>query len=83
MPRNHTYRCYLLDAQRHIGRVEIIDCLDDDDARLRAHEILAARPDFCGIEVWEFDRRVPIRPADADAFSTPSSETERWGTASS
>lgn len=83
MPRNHTYRCYLLDAQRHIGRVEIIDCLDDDDARQRAHEILAARPDFCGIEVWEFDRRVPIRPVDADAVSAASMRAERCGTASS
>ena len=66
MPRNHTYRCYLLDAQRHIGRVEIIDCLDDDDARLRAHEILAVRPNFHGIELWEFDRRVHIHLAEAD-----------------
>jgi hypothetical protein len=56
----HTYRCYLLDAQYHIALAEVIECRDDDAAKLKAREILAEKPNFRGIEVWERDRRVHI-----------------------
>src|SRR5712671_6586859 len=57
----HTYRCYLLDGHRHIAAVEVIDCADDRVAEGRAEQILAARPAFSGVEVWEWDRRVHVR----------------------
>jgi hypothetical protein len=56
MPAMRTYRCYLLDY--HIAAVEVMDCADDDEARQRADALLAQRPDFKGVEVWERDRRV-------------------------
>jgi hypothetical protein len=60
MPRTRSYRCHLLDAKCQIADAVVIDCLDDDAARLRSEEILAARPAFRAIEVWEFDRRVHV-----------------------
>lgn len=56
----HTYRCYLLDAQSHIASAEVIECPDDDAAKSRAREILAEKPGYRAIEVWDRDRRVHI-----------------------
>jgi hypothetical protein len=59
----HTYRCYLLNARRHFAAVEIIECPDDRTARRRAEQILAARPVYSGVEVWEWERRVHVQLA--------------------
>jgi len=59
----HTYRCYLLDARCHIAAVEVIECSDDRIAERRAEQILAARPAFSGVEVWELDRHVHAQMA--------------------
>jgi hypothetical protein len=60
MSRLHTYRCYLLDAQSHIASAEVIECVDDAAAKSRAREILAEKPNYRGIEIWDRDRRVHI-----------------------
>jgi hypothetical protein len=65
MPGPHTYRCYLLDAQSHIALAEVIECFDDDEARLKARKILAEKPYYSGVEVWERDRRVHVHLSDA------------------
>ena len=57
----HTYRCYLLNARSHIAGVEVIECSDDCIARRRAKQILAARPTFSGVEIWEGGRRVHVQ----------------------
>jgi len=67
MPRNRSYRCYLLDAECHIAEAVVIDCLDDHAARLRSEEILAGRPEFRAVEVWEFDRRVHVQLGSVSA----------------
>jgi hypothetical protein len=54
----HIYRCYLLNARRHFAAVEIIECNDDRVAKRKAKQLLAERPTFSGIEVWEWGRRV-------------------------
>ena len=59
----HTYRCYLLDARCHIAAVEVIECPDDRVAERRAEQILAARPAFSGVEVWDLERRVHVQMA--------------------
>jgi hypothetical protein len=67
----HTYRCYLLDGQSHIAWAEVIECLDDDEAKLRAREILAEKPSYRAIEVWERDRRVHVHRS-SDVAPAPS-----------
>jgi hypothetical protein len=69
MPVLHTYRCYLIDAQSHFARAEVIRCARDDEARLRARKLLAEKPDYRAVEVWEGDRRVGTYPA-SDLAST-------------
>jgi predicted dinucleotide-binding enzyme len=59
-----TYRCFLLDAQSHIASAQLIVCGNDDDAKLRAREILADKPAYRAIEVWDLDRRVHVRLSD-------------------
>lgn len=53
-----TYRCYFLDYR--IAAVEVMECADDEEARQRADALLAERPDFKGVEVWERDRRAHV-----------------------
>ena len=66
MPGMHAYRCYLLDVQSHIASAKVVECLDDDEAKLRAREILAGKPGYPAIEVWDGARRVCLHPAGAD-----------------
>jgi hypothetical protein len=58
----HTYRCYLLDATDHIASVKLIECPDDDAAKLIAHNILAAEPEFSAVELWDLARQVNREP---------------------
>ena len=67
MREMHGYRCYLLDAQSHIASAEVVECRDDDEARLRAREILAEKPGYRAIEVWDCGRRVYVHPSGDDA----------------
>jgi hypothetical protein len=69
MPHLHTYRCYLLDAQSHIASAEVIECSDDAAAKSRAREILAEKPRFRGVEVWDRARRVHIYLSGEGAVS--------------
>lgn len=54
----HSYRCYPLDTHRRITTVEIVECADDDHAKLRSREICSARQSCHGLEVWDNARRV-------------------------
>jgi hypothetical protein len=67
MPGMHAYRCYLLDAQSHIACAEVVECRGDDEVKLRAREILAEKPGYRAIEVWDRGRRVYIHPSGDDA----------------
>ena len=51
------YRCFFLNRDGHITTVEIIDCVDDDDARRAALELQRQRGCFAA-EVWDEGRRV-------------------------
>jgi hypothetical protein len=42
----------------------LIVCGNDDDAKLRAREILADKPAYRAIEVWDLDRRVHVHLSD-------------------
>jgi hypothetical protein len=53
------YRCYFLNAARHIVGVEnISECTDDAEARTRAITFLPQRPQYRGVAVWERSRKV-------------------------
>jgi len=49
-----TYRLYRLDGAGKISAAEWIEAVDDDEARLRAHESL----DGASYELWEQKRLV-------------------------
>jgi hypothetical protein len=38
----------------------VIHCGYDREARQRTDDLLAQRPEFRGVEVWELDRRVYV-----------------------
>jgi hypothetical protein len=57
-----SYRCYLLDRDRRITAVEIVECADDDDAKLRSREICSTSQSCHGVEVWDNARRVYSYP---------------------
>jgi len=59
-----SYRCYLLDAKLHIATVDIVECGDDDDAKRRGREILAANGFYRAVEIWDRERRVALYPAE-------------------
>lgn len=56
--------CFLLDAQGAIRGAEPIAAAGDGEAWEAARRLLAARPDFRAVEVWEPQRR--IDPAGSD-----------------
>ena len=58
MPGTRPYRCYLLHYQ--VAAVEVMDCAADDEARQKAEALLAQRPTFKRVEVWERERRVHV-----------------------
>jgi hypothetical protein len=69
MPGLRAFRIFLLNAQSHITSAQVVMCHDDDAAKLRAREILAANPSCHGVEAWERDRRVCVHSSDAPAQS--------------
>jgi hypothetical protein len=40
--------------------IEVIHCGYDMEAKQRTDDLLAQRPEFRGVEVWELDRRVYV-----------------------
>jgi hypothetical protein len=53
------YRCYFLNSGGHIIRTEdIAGCADEHDARRTAIRLLNGQPRYCGISVWEGDRKI-------------------------
>lgn len=53
------YRCYFLNAERHIvGVEELHHCGNDTEARHAAMTLLNQRPHYCGVAVWERSRKV-------------------------
>lgn len=46
------YRCYLLDAYRHIASMQVIECDDDATALLEASRLLELSPGMA-VEVWD------------------------------
>jgi hypothetical protein len=53
------YRCYFLNAARHIVGVEnITGCTNDAKARTRAITLWQARSQYGGVAVWERSRKV-------------------------
>lgn len=62
-----TYRCFLVSGQR-IRSVEIFDCADDAEVRLKATAVLRSKPDHQGAEIWQAGRfvaRIPSIPPDS------------------
>lgn len=57
------YRCYFLDGQNHILRVETIDAPGDTEALAGAHLLYRGRSQYAYIEVFTgsrlVERRVP------------------------
>ena len=52
------YTYYLLNGDGSVPGFEFDQCGDDVEARLRALELLARRPERCGVEIWRDDRLV-------------------------
>ena len=73
------YRCYLLAADDHIARAEILKCADDEDARRQCRELVAVNDRHAGAEVWHGARRVYRYPEEAEALAR---ERRRKGDAS-
>jgi hypothetical protein len=64
------YRCYLLTVDDHIAKARILKCADDDEAKQRCREIIAAYPRFAVAEVWDGARRVCRCPDDVVALAS-------------
>jgi hypothetical protein len=54
------YHCLFIDLTGHVGKVEMLDCRDDDVAQVCADGLLA-RNDFDAVEIWCADRRLRRR----------------------
>ncbi len=52
------YRCYFLDAARHIKDSETFDARDDDDAMHKGVDRLRQRAEFSAVELWDNSRFV-------------------------
>jgi hypothetical protein len=50
-----SYRCYFMIEGRHSADVEVVQCRDDDAARMVAASFLLAREEL-SVEVWEGSR---------------------------
>jgi hypothetical protein len=71
-----SYRCYLLNIVNQIADFSVITCADDAEARRTADAILARRPEFHGVEVWELGRRVHVGLAGPGAPSRERSTSD-------
>jgi hypothetical protein len=63
----YSYRCYVLDCRYRVAAIKLIECDSDVEARQRADALLAQMPAFCGVEVWQRDRRVHINLVRVEA----------------
>jgi hypothetical protein len=71
------YRCYFLNMQARIERVELIEADTDSDAVARADTLFRERgAGFSDIEVWDRGRRVE-RQLD-DGSVTAAEQIRRW-----
>ena len=59
------YTYYLLNRDGSVPGFEFDQCGDDVEARLRALELLARRPERSGVEIWRDDRLVSRHAAEA------------------
>ena len=63
------YTYYLLNLDGSVPGFEFDQCRDDVEARLRALEMLARRPERSGVEIWRDDTLV-ARHMAAQAVSS-------------
>lgn len=54
------YHCLFIDLTGHVGKVEMMDCRDDDVAQACTDDLLA-RNDFDAVEIWHADRQLRRR----------------------
>ena len=52
------YTYYLLNGDGSVPGFEFDQCGDDAEARLRALQVLARRPERSGVEIWRGERLV-------------------------
>ena len=53
------YRCYLFNSGGHIVRTQdLVDCSNEREARSVAILLLNSQSRYCGISVWEADRKI-------------------------
>lgn len=64
------YRCFLLDAQGTIRGAEVIGAENDTEAWRKAIELLAERPCFRDVQVWEQGGIRPMNGERADGNGT-------------
>ena len=64
------YRCYLLDAYRHIASMQVIECDDDATALLEASRLLELSSGMT-VEVWDRNRQVRWRPDGKKRMARP------------
>lgn len=57
-PAPRTYRCFLKDAQGHIGGVHEIEALSDVEAEETCRRLMRAQSAFVAAELWLLDRLV-------------------------
>jgi hypothetical protein len=54
-----TYRCYCFNSGGHIVTTQDLDgCIDEQEARRAALSLLNSQSRYCGISVWEADRKI-------------------------
>ena len=58
------YTYYLLNGDGSVPAFEFDQCRDDGEARLRALQMLAQRPERSGVEIWRDDRLVARHMAE-------------------
>jgi len=59
------YRAYLLDQHHHVISVAKLQCVDEQEARERAAQLV----DVNDVELWQLDRRIAVFEASASRTS--------------
>ena len=53
------YRCYFFNSGGHIVRTqELVGCSDQLEARRAAISLFNSQSQYCGVSIWEADRKV-------------------------
>jgi hypothetical protein len=53
------YRCYLCNSGGHIVTTQdLVNCSDEREARRLAITLLNTKSQYCGVSVWEADRKI-------------------------